>query len=81
MKGVDGVKKNKWPLYAYKTTVRDLDPAVMSTTVDSTDLKDRKAFGEESFKFSLNLKGRKWVRLEMWDAVSNGAFPQIVWLK
>ncbi len=45
------------------------------------DLKDRKAFGQESFKFSPILKGRKWVRLEVWDAAANGAFTQIVWLK
>ncbi|WP_373331410.1 hypothetical protein [Salmonirosea aquatica] len=44
------------------------------------DLKDRQAFGKETFTFTPNLKGRKWVRLEVWDAAANGAFTQIVWL-
>jgi hypothetical protein len=38
-------------------------------------------FGEQTFKFSLDLKGRKWARLEVWDAAVNGAFTQTVYLK
>lgn len=45
------------------------------------DLKDRQAFGKESFRFTPNLKGCKWVRLEVWDAAANGAFTQIIWLE
>lgn len=44
------------------------------------DLKDTEAFGKKSFVFTADLKGRKWVRLEMWDAAANGAFTQCVWL-
>lgn len=38
------------------------------------------AFGNKSFSTSLDLSGRKWVRLEVWDAAVNGAFTQMVWL-
>ena len=39
------------------------------------------AFGEKNFQLSLDLKGRKWVRLEVWDAAVNGAFTQTIYLK
>jgi len=45
------------------------------------DLKDTEAFGEKDFVFEANLKGRKWVRLEVWDAAANGAFTQCAWLE
>lgn len=38
-------------------------------------------FGEQFFKYTLDLKGRKWARLEFWDAAVNGAFTQTVYLK
>jgi hypothetical protein len=38
-------------------------------------------FGEQTFRFPVNLANRKWVRLEVWDAAVNGAFTQTVWLK
>lgn len=38
-------------------------------------------FGEQVFKYTLDLKGRKWARLEVWDAAVNGAFTQTVYLK
>ena len=44
------------------------------------DLKDTEAFGKKNFVFNADLKGRKWVRLEVWDAAANGAFTQCVWL-
>ena len=44
------------------------------------DLKDTQEFGKKVFQFSPNLKGRKWVRVEVWDVAANGAFTQIVWL-
>ncbi|HLR32609.1 MAG TPA: hypothetical protein VK074_08970, partial [Fodinibius sp.] len=43
-------------------------------------LRDTKAFGTKDFDFSVNLKDRKWVRVEVWDAAVNGAFTQFVWL-
>ena len=39
------------------------------------------AFGNKSFNLPVNLKNRKWVRLEVWDVAANGAFTQTVWLK
>lgn len=45
------------------------------------NLDATKAFGTKTFNAELNLKGRKWVRLEVWDAAVNGAFTQTVWLK
>lgn len=48
---------------------------------DVIDLNDTQAFGEKTFKWSRNLKGKKWVRVEIWDAAANGAFTQIVWLE
>lgn len=38
-------------------------------------------FGEQVFNKSIDLTGRKWVRLEAWDVAANGAFTQTVWIK
>jgi hypothetical protein len=38
-------------------------------------------FGEQVFNKSIDLSGRKWVRLEAWDVAANGAFTQTVWIK
>ena len=38
-------------------------------------------FGEQAFNKSIDLTGRKWVRLEAWDVAANGAFTQTVWIK
>ena len=48
---------------------------------DRIDLKETLPFGENIWTSNLNLKDRKWVRLEVWDAASNGAFTQCVWIK
>jgi hypothetical protein len=48
---------------------------------DVINLNDTEAFGQKDFKFTQNLKNRKWVRVEVWDVASNGAFTQIVWLE
>ncbi|HEY9262343.1 hypothetical protein [Chitinophaga sp.] len=47
---------------------------------EKISLTDTKAFGRKSFHFNTNLKGRKWVRVEAWDAAANGAFSQTFWL-
>jgi hypothetical protein len=39
------------------------------------------AFDKQHFTFTENLKGRKWVRVEVWDVAANGAFTQFVWLE
>ncbi|AGA79006.1 hypothetical protein [Echinicola vietnamensis] len=48
---------------------------------ETIDLKDTQAFGTEAFTFELDLTGRSWVRLEIWDAAVNGAFTQPVWIE
>jgi hypothetical protein len=45
------------------------------------DLDTSLPFREKTFNLSLNLRNRKWVRLEVWDVAANGAFTQTVWLK
>lgn len=45
-------------------------------TLDTTQ-----AFGEQAITRSLDLSGRKWVRLEAWDVAANGAFTQTIWIK
>ncbi len=44
------------------------------------DLTNTEAFGKQTFSWPVNLQGRKWVRLEVWDAAVNGAFTQTVYL-
>lgn len=39
------------------------------------------AFHEGDVTASVDLRGREWVRVEVWDIASNGAFTQPVWLK
>ena len=48
---------------------------------ESVDLRNRSEFGRERFTRSLNLRGKRWVRLEVWDSAANGAFTQPVWLE
>jgi hypothetical protein len=45
------------------------------------NLDDTKAFGEKTILYQMDLSGRTWVRLEVWDVAANGAFTQTVWLK
>lgn len=42
-------------------------------------LTQTETFGRKKFTFSINLKNRKWARLEMWDAAANGAFTPCFW--
>jgi hypothetical protein len=45
------------------------------------DLADTESFGTRRPRLPLELKGRTWVRLEVWDIVANGAFTQPVWIE
>ena len=47
---------------------------------DRIDLSDTDEFGSSSIEKSLNLAGRKWARIEVWDIAKNGAFTQPVWI-
>jgi len=45
------------------------------------NLNDTQTFGKKDYSWAINLKGRKWVRVEAWDIATNGAFTQMVWLE
>jgi len=45
------------------------------------NLNNTYAFGKQAFSWPINLKGRKWVRVEVWDIAADGAFTQMVWIK
>lgn len=45
------------------------------------DLTNTQAYGEQTINQLLDLTGRKWVRIEVWDAAVNGAFTQTIWLE
>lgn len=40
------------------------------------DLTDRGEFGTATISRTMDLRGRKWARLEVWDVAANGAFTQ-----
>lgn len=44
------------------------------------DLSNTKAFGRDSLLMKVDLGGQHWVRVEVWDIATNGAFTQPVWL-
>ena len=44
------------------------------------DLSDTAAFGQKSWTVEIDLTGQRWVRLEIWDIATNGAFTQPIWL-
>src|SRR5262249_47244570 len=44
------------------------------------DFSDSEGFGTRRIRLPLDLKGRTWVRFEVWDVAANGAFTQPVWL-
>jgi hypothetical protein len=44
------------------------------------DLTDAPAFGTRTISRQIDLRGRKWVRLEVWDVAANGAFTQPVFV-
>jgi hypothetical protein len=45
------------------------------------DLDEHGAFSGTDLRLSADLKGAKWVRLEVWDVAANGAFSQPVWVE
>jgi hypothetical protein len=47
---------------------------------ERVDLADAESFGTRTLKVPLDLKGRTWVRLEVWDVAADGAFTQPVWV-
>jgi hypothetical protein len=45
------------------------------------NLNDTAAFGKRQLRLPVELKGQKWVRLEIWDVAANGTFTQPIWLE
>jgi hypothetical protein len=47
---------------------------------DRIDLSDTGPFGERELRHKVDATGRTWLRLEVWDVATDGAFTQPVWL-
>jgi hypothetical protein len=47
---------------------------------DNFDLSATTEFGAMPIRIDADLRGRQWVRLEVWDIARNGAFTQPVWI-
>ena len=47
---------------------------------DRVDLADTREFGTKTLNIPMDLRNRKWLRIEVWDIARNGAFTQPVWL-
>jgi hypothetical protein len=45
------------------------------------DLGECEAFSGQALRIPVDLRGAKWVRLEVWDVAANGAFSQPVWVE
>lgn len=45
------------------------------------DLSNTEAFGTDSLTLEVDLDGARWIRVEVWDVATNGAFTQPVWLE
>ena len=39
------------------------------------------AFGKQTIKEKLNLKGKSWIRIEAWDIAANGVMSQPIWIE
>jgi hypothetical protein len=48
---------------------------------ERVDLNDTGPFGKRTLSLKPDLRGRKWVRFEVWDVAVNGAYTQPVWLE
>jgi len=44
------------------------------------ELTDTAEFGRRTLKMKPDLRGRAWVRFEVWDVAANGAYTQPIWL-
>jgi hypothetical protein len=44
------------------------------------DLSDSESFGPRDIAMKIDLAGRTWARLEVWDCARNGAFTPPVWI-
>ncbi len=45
------------------------------------NLSHTTAFGKRTLELKPELRGRKWLRLEIWDIAANGAFTEPIWIE
>lgn len=45
------------------------------------ELTDTESFDSRKLRLPIDLTGKKWIRLEVWDIAANGAFTQPVWVE
>lgn len=51
-----------------------------SVTRHRVDLSETGSHGESSFSIDADVTNQRWLRVEVWDIATNGAFTQPVWL-
>ena len=45
------------------------------------DLSETGAFGKQTLREEIDLKGKSWVRFEAWDVAANGVISQPLWVE
>ena len=50
------------------------------TKRQKVDLSASGSFGNDVLKVDVDVTGQRWLRVEVWDVATNGAFTQPVWL-
>lgn len=68
---------HRFPLAFYEIVWGDGEKVYRERREQNSDGEDGKA----SFNFSGPFSNAKWIRLEVWDVATNGAFTQPVWIK
>ena len=48
---------------------------------DRIEMSDTQEFGERDIDLKVDLSGRNWLRVEIWDIANNGAFTQPIWIE
>ncbi len=48
---------------------------------ERVDLSDTLSFGRKTWTLRPELAGRTWVRFEVWDIATNGAFSEPIWIE
>lgn len=48
---------------------------------DRINLPETTAFGQRTLNLQPELRGRQWLRFEVWDIAANGAFTQPIWIE
>jgi hypothetical protein len=47
---------------------------------ERVELADTREFDSRTLQLQTDLRGRTWVRIEVWDIARNGAFTQPIWM-